>query len=239
MYKYTIDWSQKGCPKLNSMIEAKSSTEQVRRVYNLWSSLYGPLAGPFERRAKLLALEQAAIQPHEEVLEVGIGPGKMLVEILKTLVRTNRVCGIDLAPKMVEKARRLATAAGYSNFDLREADARHLPFADGTFDVLYNSYMFDVISLADIPVVLAEFQRVLKPDGRLVLVNLSKEESDKRSWWETIYGKLPGSLATYVLGGGRPVLMQGFVEQAGFRDVRREFVDQFWPTEIVTAKKAI
>ena len=58
--------------------------------------------------------------------------------------------------------------------DLKESGARHLPFPDETFDVLYNSFMLDLIPIADFPVVLKEFQRVLKKDGRLFLVNLSK-----------------------------------------------------------------
>lgn len=77
------------------MIEAKSSTDQVRRVYNLWSSLYGPLAEPFERRAKLMALEKAAIQPHDKVLEVAVGPGKILLEILSKVDPANTVQGMD------------------------------------------------------------------------------------------------------------------------------------------------
>ncbi len=220
------------------MIEAKASTDQVRRVYNLWSSLYGPVAEPFERRAKLMALEKAAIQPHDKVLEVAVGPGKILLQILKKVDPTNTVQGVDLSPKMIARARRLATGAGYTNFELQETDARHLPFADDTFDVLFNSYMLDLIPLADLPVILGEFRRVLNPGGRLVLVNMSKANSDQRFWLERLYRRLPSSLATYVLGGCRPVLMQPLVEQAGFCEVQREFIQQVVPTEIVTAKKA-
>lgn len=224
-------------PKLNAMLEAKSSTEQVRRVYDLWSRFYGPLAELFERRPKMMALERAAIQPQDRVLEVAVGPGKMLLEILKRVDRTNAVHGVDLSPKMIVQARRLVTAAGHNNFDLREADARQLPFADDTFDAVYNSYMLDLIPLADLPIVLREFRRVLKPGGRLVLVNLSKANSGHRSLWEIAYKMLPSSLETYIFGGCRPVLMKELVEQAGFGEVRREFVRQLLATEIVTAKK--
>ena len=219
------------------MIDAKSSTEQVRRVYDLWSWFYGPLAELFERRPKLMALGLAAIQSQDSVLEVAVGPGRMLLEILKRVDNANSVQGVDLSPKMIEQARRLVTAAGHNNFEFREADARQLPFADDTFDVVYNSYMLDLIPLADLPVVLVEFRRVLKPGGRLVLVNLSKANSDHRSWWEMAYKMLPSSLETYIFGGCRPVLMQELVERAGFGEVRREFVHQLLATEIVTAKK--
>ncbi len=219
------------------MIEAKSSTEQVRRVYDLWSQFYGPLAELFERRPKMMALDRAAIQPQDTVLEVAVGPGKMLLEILKKVDGMDIVHGVDLSPRMIEQARRVVTAAGYSNFDLREADARSLPFSNDSFDVLYNSYMLDLIPSADMPIVLGEFRRVLKPGGRLVLVSLTKENSDERSWWERAYQLLPSSLETYIFGGCRPVLMQELVVRQGFCDVRREFVHQLMPTEIVTAKK--
>jgi demethylmenaquinone methyltransferase / 2-methoxy-6-polyprenyl-1,4-benzoquinol methylase len=222
---------------MNAMIEAKSSTDQVRRVYNLWSRFYGPLAEVFERKPKLMALERAAIQPQDKVLEVAIGPGKMLLEILKSIDGAKTVHGVDLSPKMIEQARRLVSAAGHSNFDLQVADARNLPFSSDIFDVVFNSYMLDLIPLKDMPLVLAEFQRVLKPGGRLVLVNLSKVDSDRSSWWERAYKILPSTLETYILGGCRPVLMQELVERLGFCDVHREFVRQLMPTEIVTAKK--
>jgi ubiquinone/menaquinone biosynthesis C-methylase UbiE len=61
----------------------------------------------------------------------------------------------------------LITKKGYSNFDLKESEARHLLFSDETFDVLYNSYMLDLIPIADFPVVLKEFQRVLRANWQL------------------------------------------------------------------------
>jgi demethylmenaquinone methyltransferase/2-methoxy-6-polyprenyl-1,4-benzoquinol methylase len=220
------------------MIEAKSSTDQVRRVYNLWSRFYGPLGELFERRPKLMALERAAIQPQDKVLEVAVGPGKILLEILTRIDRTNTVHGVDLSPKMIEQARRLVSAAGYSNFDLQVADARRLPFSSDIFDVLFNSYMLDLIPLKDMPLVLGEFRRVLKPGGRLVLVNLSKVNSEANSWWERAYKILPSTLETYILGGCRPVLMQELVEQLGFCDVHREFVRQLMPTELLMSRKS-
>ena len=219
------------------MIDAKSSTEQVRRVYDLWSRFYGPVAERFERMPKRMALEMAAIQPREAVLEVAVGPGKVLLQILNKVDAANTVFGVDLSPKMIDQARRLVSAAGHSNVDLRVADARCLPFTDATFDVVYNSYMLDLIPLADMPVVLEEFRRVLKPGGHMVLVSLTKEHADQCSWWEWGYRLLPSTLATYVFGGCRPVLMRELVERAGFCDVNREFVRQWMPTEIVTARK--
>jgi ubiquinone/menaquinone biosynthesis C-methylase UbiE len=149
----------------------------------LWSWFYGPLGKLFERRPKLMPLERAAIQPQEKVLGIAVGPEKALVKILTKIDTTNTVHGVDLSPKITDQTRRLVSTAGFSNFNLQVADARRLPLSSGTLDVLFNSYMLDLILLKDMPLVLGEFRRVLKPGGRLVLVNLSKIDSDANLWW--------------------------------------------------------
>lgn len=219
------------------MIETAATPEQARRVYDLWSHFYGWWAPLFERRPQMLALERVKIQRHDKVLEVAVGAGGILVEIVRRIDPTNVVCGIDVSPKMLAKARRRVTKAGFSNIDLHEADARSLPFADGTFDVLFNSYMFDLMPLKDMPVILAEFRRVLRPDGRLALVNMSKEDEQRLTWWERLYEWLPRSWAAYLLGSCRPVLLKSFVQNAGFHDVEQEFIRGILPTEIITARK--
>jgi demethylmenaquinone methyltransferase/2-methoxy-6-polyprenyl-1,4-benzoquinol methylase len=221
----------------STMIEAKAPTHRIRRAYDLFSLFYGGLVAPLERKPRMLSLEKAGIQPHDKVLEVAVGPGATLTEILKRVDRTTVVYGVDLSPKMLEKARRRVSAAGYANLGLQEADARQLPFPDGTFDVLYNSYMLDLIPLGDLPVVLGEFRRVLKLGGRLVLVNMSKENDGVLTWYERLYQRLPARLVPYLLGGCRPALAENLVEQAGFCEVTRDYVRNILPSEIVTARK--
>lgn len=221
----------------STMIEAVSSTEDIRRAYNLFSWIYGRLVAPLERKPRMLSLERATIRPYDKVLEVAVGPGIALLEIVKRVDRTNVVYGVDLSPKMLEKARHLVNSAGYTNIDLREADARQLPFPDSMFDVLYNSYMLDLIPLKDMPVILSEFRRVLKPGGRLVLVNMSKKEGSGRTLWERLYLRLPARWQPYLLGGCRPVLMEGPVKQAKFSEIGREFVPNVISSEIIVARK--
>lgn len=70
------------------MIEAAGTTEQIRRAYDLWSYVYARVAGPLERGPRLRALELAAIQPMDRVLEVGVGSGAILLEIPEERKRT-------------------------------------------------------------------------------------------------------------------------------------------------------
>jgi len=99
--------------------------------------------------------------------------------------------------------------------------------------------MFDLLPLKDMPVILSQFRRVLKAGGRLVLVNMSKEQPENRTWWGRLYQRLPRSWAAYLLGGCRPVLLESLVQDAGFCEVRREFIRGLLPSEIVTAGKGL
>lgn len=216
----------------NGIIEAPLGISKIKKIYN-FASRYYFLSNLIERKPLARGIELVQIKPDDKVLEVAVGLGFMFSEILKRVNQNNIVHGIDLSPKMLDKAKKLAIKNGFSNFDLRESDAHRLPFPDETFDVLYNSYMLDLTPLADLPVILKEFYRVLKKGGRLVLVNFSKENSSP-VFTETLYKLVPS-----LWHGCRPVLMESFVKQTGFGDVKREFPKYFLslPSEIVTAVK--
>lgn len=220
------------------MIDAPvvTASDTLKKVYNVLSRFYGFTAAPLERKPRLRGLELVSIQPQDKVLEAAVGPGATMLEILKRVDRTNIVYGVDFSSGMLEKTRYTVMKAGFFNVDLRQSDARSLPFEDNTFDVLYNSFMLDLIPLADMPVVLSEFRRVLKNGGRLALVNLSKDKGFSLS--EKLYQATPDRLIPYFFGGCRPVIMEAPVRAAGFRDVQREYVkNHVIPSEVVVARK--
>ncbi len=84
---------------------------------------------------------------------------------------------------MLAKAKEKASQSGVTNYRLQIGDAYDLAFENGRFDLLINNYMFDLLPKADFPKVLSEFQRVLKPGGRLLLVNMAKG----RRWYNHIW----------------------------------------------------
>jgi ubiquinone/menaquinone biosynthesis C-methylase UbiE len=99
-----------------------------------------------------------------EVLEVAIGTGRNLAFYPAGV----RLTGIDLSPAMLERARERARELGME-VDLREGDAQDLPFPDGAFDTVVCT-----LSLCNIPddrKAVAEMKRVLKPGGRLLLLD--------------------------------------------------------------------
>jgi demethylmenaquinone methyltransferase/2-methoxy-6-polyprenyl-1,4-benzoquinol methylase len=217
------------------MIEAPVATDAIRRAYDVLSPVYGWCVAPLERKPRLRGLELGEIKPEDRVLEVAVGTGATMLEILKRVDKTNIVSGVDLSHRMLQKTRRAVAKAGFSNVELYQADARSLPFEDGCFDVLFNSYMLDLIPLAEILVVLAEFRRVLKDNGRIVLVNMSRGREMTR--WEKLYRATPHRLIPYLYGGGRPVFTEESARRAGFREVRRELIHHGFTSEIVIGKK--
>lgn len=139
--------------------------------------------------------------------------------------------GVDLAPGMLAATRRALPAAR-----LARADAFRLPFPDDAFDLLWASYLLDLIPTSEMALLLGEFRRVLRPGGRLLLVNFSKR-GERLTGWERAYQVTPSFLVAYLFGGCRPVEAEPFVREAGFVAVEREFVPGGLDSEIITARK--
>jgi ubiquinone/menaquinone biosynthesis C-methylase UbiE len=195
-------------------------------VYDLWGQLT-------ETKARRRCLELAQVRDGESVLEVAVGTGLTFAEILRQNP-TGRNEGIDLTPAMLERAERKAVQTGQRNYRLRVGDAYRLDFVDDTFDLLVNNFMFDLLPEKDFPVVLAEFKRVLRPGGRLVLVNMAKGEHWYNGVWEIVYRINPAWL-----GGCRGVALLNAVRALGFQNTRRETLSQMtFPAEIVYGIKS-
>ena len=222
------------------MITANSySQDTIQRAYDRRKWVYSKTIAVVEWPYHLQAMEQAAIQPGEAVLEVAVGPGLALKELARRVGPRTTIHGADLSPGMLDMTRQRLSKAGFSRLDLRQSDARRLPFKDAQFDVVYNAYMLDLIPEADMAGILAEFKRVLKPGGRMVLLNMSKPNLEAKDSRERLYKLLPRVLTLYLLGACRPVLMEPAVHQAGFLDVNRVFIGGRAPSEIVSAHKPL
>ncbi len=224
--------SMKNQQSQNGIIEAPLEVSRIRKIYNIASNYYF-LATLIEKKPLMRGIELAELQPNDKVLEVAVGLGFNFLELLKRVNSENIVHGIDLSPKMLDKTKQLITKKGFSNFKLEESDARHLPFPNDTFDVLFNSYMLDLTPLNDFPVVLKEFYRVLKKNGRLITVNFSKKDSSP------VFSEKLYKLSPSLWHGCRPVLMESFIKQAGFNNIHREFQKGIFtlPSEILTGIK--
>jgi len=215
------------------MLEARIAKNRVSDIYRRIAPSYDLWAWFTESKARDRCLELADIQDGEAILEVAVGTGLTFERILQANP-TGQNEGIDLTEAMLVRADRRAAKSGSSNYRLRVGDAYDLDFETNSFDVLINSYMFDLLPQQDFPVVLDEFARVLRPGGRLAMVNMTRGERWYNGIWEQIYRINPA-----LLGGCRGVLLLKQVEECGFKQTEREYVSQrTFPSEIIVGVAA-
>ncbi len=140
------------------------ASELTRRRYDRIAPVYDALEWVMEllffRRWRRQLWDQV---PAGRVLEVGVGTGKNVEHHREE----HEVVGIDLSPNMLARARRRAQELGAA-VELREADVQNLPFDDASFDAVVASFVF--CSVPDPVLGLREVRRVLKPTGKLVLL---------------------------------------------------------------------
>lgn len=212
------------------MTDAQIEKAQVSEVYRKIAPIYDWWAWLTETKARDRCLELAAIRDGENVLEVAVGTGLAFEKILHANPSGHNE-GIDLTEAMLSRADSKATKTALHNYRLSVGDAYALEFPDHSFDVLINNYMFDLLPQQDFVAVLEEFKRVLRPGGRLALVNMTMGTRWYNGLWEHIYRISPA-----LLGGCRSVALFPFLENCGFSKIRREYVSQMtFPSEILCA----
>jgi arsenite methyltransferase len=107
----------------------------------------------------------------ERVLDLGSGAGTDSLIAAQMVGATGRVTGIDMTPAMLSKACSAAAAMGMANVEFVEAEAEHLPFEDGRFDVVISNGVIDLIP--DKEAVFSELHRVLAPGGRIQIADVT------------------------------------------------------------------
>lgn len=195
---------------------------RVAGVYDAWTTFT-------ESRSLEVALDRAAVEPDESVLEVAVGTGVAFRELLRRHPRGRNV-GIDLTDAMLRRAREKAKRSG-ATYELLQADARALPFDDASFDVVMSNNMLGVVPSDMVRPILAEILRVLRPGGRFVTVTMQRP---RRRLPELVY-----QVGAVWLGGWRDVDIEPFVDEVGFVEIRHETVVQIGiPSQVLTARRA-
>jgi len=154
------------------------------------------------------------------VLEVAVGGGEFHSMLAKT-AGLRRCVGVDLSAPMLARARKRLEAGGLGRRDLCRADALSLPFGRAAFDILFNLYMLDLLLEEDVPAVLKEFARVLKPGGRLVILSMAEQSPTVNAIWMWLYGRSP-----VLVGGCRPVPVAQTLASNGWKISLREQISQ-------------
>ena len=164
-------------------------------------------------RARRGLVDQAALRPYFRVLDLGCGTGSLAV-LVKTLYPAVEVVGVDPDPKALDLAGRKAKAVGLSiKFDRGFGDA--LGYPDASFDRVLSSMMFHHIPEEEKPRMLREIRRVLKPGGRLELLDFDGPDGG-------LHGALGRLLHSHArLRGNSEDRVLRLLTDAGFTGVRR------------------
>jgi ubiquinone/menaquinone biosynthesis C-methylase UbiE len=219
--------------KDQALLEAKVSQADAPGLYDGLSKHYDAWAALTESRARKRSLRLAAIKDGQQVLEVAVGTGLAFLEVVKSNPN-GRNAGLDLSKGMLAKAEKRLRAAGCTNFELSIGSAFDIKEADSSVDVFLNSYMFDLIDEQEWPRILGEFHRVLKPEGRLVMVNMTVGEKFGSGLYRRIYQRSPR-----LMGGCRGVRLSSALVENGFTVKSRRYVQQLlFPSEVIVAKRS-
>jgi SAM-dependent methyltransferase len=116
-----------------------------------------------------VTLEALKLAQGERVLDVGSGPGMLAVEMAQAVGPGGAVHGIDVSDSMLEIARRQKVPEGTAPMAFENAEAGALPFEDDSFDAAVSTQVYEYVP--DIAGALAEVHRVLRPGGRLLILD--------------------------------------------------------------------
>ena len=214
-------------------------SEDIKKSYGVMSRFYALAEGIFEKGLRRKGLHLLSVTPSEVVLEVGVGTGYSLREIANFVGEEGKAHGIDVTPQMLELTRKRLRKAGFMDgVELYEGDARRMPYQNGRFDAVYMASTLELFDTPDIPVVLNEVKRILKPRGRLGVASLSREGKEGSlfiRFYEWLHQKVPK------YANCRPIYVERLLEEAGYQITKtEEFVLlKIVPWRIVVAKPLI
>jgi len=221
---------------LHTVLRVTRTKAQSKESYDRMSPFYDYFAGPFEQKYRNLALKRLNITRGETVLEIGFGTGNCLKQIAEAVGDEGRVFGVDISSGMLATSKRRLEKAGlWNRVELTCDDAMKMPYTDNKFDAVFSSFTLELFDSPDIPQVLAEIRRVLRPNGRVGIISMSKEDgaSPLLKLYEWLHQKLP----QYV--DCRPIYVEQSIKDAGFGIQHKERVSLLGlPGDIVIGTKA-
>ena len=220
------------CGGEGRVLDARIKQDRIGSVYDRLAPIYDVWGKLTESKARSRAIELAKIENGQSILEVATGTGLAFYEMLKRNP-DGTTMGIDLSSGMLEKAKKRASQYPKANYSLDIGTAFDLKVENESIDILMNNYMFDLIPFEDMDKILREFNRVLKANGKLILVNMTKGERVGSRIYDFVYNISPKTL-----GGCRGVKLSEKLEKNGFKvEVREYYQQMLFPSEVILARK--
>ena len=207
---------------------------QVRAMFDRIAGVYdrmnAVMTAGLDRRWRARAADLAAVGPGDRVLDVATGTGDLALELARRVTPGGEVVGSDFAEAMLDRARE--KAAGRAGVRFEWGDALALDHPDDAFAAA--TVAFGARNFADLHRGLAQMARVVRPGGRVVVLEITTPRTPPLSWFyglwfdrivpslgrvagdEDAYSYLPNSVRRFPGPEGLAAAMA----EAGLRDIR-------------------
>jgi len=173
------------------------------RIAGRYDLLNSVMTAGLHHRWRQRAADRAELSPGDSALDVCSGTGDLALELARRVAPGGHVVGCDFSEPMLDLARDKAAGTGAAGVRFEWADALHLPYDDGRFDAV--TVGFGVRNLSDLDAGLREMARVLRPGGRLAILEITQPTRPPLStfyslWFDRvvpILGALAGDSEAY------------------------------------------
>jgi len=207
------------------------------------NSMFDRISGVYDRMNRVMtagldqtwrerAADRVRLEPGQKALDLCCGTGDLSFALAERTGPAGDVTGADFSKPMLEIADQKAKARGVTQVEFEWADALELPYGDEEFDAV--TIAFGARNLADLDRGLSEMHRVLKPGGRLAILEITQPSRQPLAlffglWFDRIVpmlGKVAGDSSAYEY---LPESVRSFpdaptlgarMDGAGFRHVR-------------------
>jgi demethylmenaquinone methyltransferase/2-methoxy-6-polyprenyl-1,4-benzoquinol methylase len=223
--------AESGVPQRDSEEFADQVRGMFDRIAGVYDLMNSTMTAGLHHQWRQRAVDRAEIGPGSDALDVCCGTGDLALELRRRIGPDGRVVGCDFSEPMLELARRKSGDQGLPA-EFGWADALDLPYGDASFDAV--TIGFGARNLADLERGIAEMTRVLRPGGRLVILEISRPYRQPLAgfyslWFDRLvpvlgtlagdpdaYSYLPDSVRTFPA----PERLAGMLDAAGLAQIR-------------------
>ena len=197
-------------PAASQMDEDLLMKNQMEQMVGSYDAYMRRMTMGREEALRTMTVNLAQVKPGDSVLEVGCGTGTLTLAAKRQAGPSGKVFGIDIIPGMIEVSRQKAAKAGLE-VDFQPGSIDNIPFPADQFDAVMCSFMIFHMSEKVRRKGIKEIQRVLKPQGRLLVLDLALPTQPlQRAIAKAVFGWMLGNELRELL----PLM-----EEAGFSDI--------------------
>jgi demethylmenaquinone methyltransferase/2-methoxy-6-polyprenyl-1,4-benzoquinol methylase len=222
---------QRGVPERDSEEFANQVRGMFDRIAGVYDLMNSAMTAGLHHQWRERAVDRAEVGPGSDALDVCCGTGDLALALRRRIGPDGRVVGCDFSEPMLEIARRKSGKEGLP-VEFGWADALELPYGERSFNAV--TIGFGARNLADLERGISEMARVLRPGGRLVILEITRPHREPLAtfyslWFDRLvpvigtlagdpeaYSYLPTSVRTFP----EPEQLAGMLDAAGFEEVR-------------------